>query len=104
GSGREFALWLNSAGYLYLASTPVSYVGIGFYALSTASGTIQAGKWYHFAAVISTAGNYMRIYVNGQLRAERAYDPSGIRDTSGPFRLGQSPSWDSYFRGAMEEV
>src|SRR5262249_6180147 len=32
------------------------------------------------------------------------YDPSGIRDTVGPFRIGQSPPWDSYFQGQIDEA
>jgi hypothetical protein len=101
---REYGLWLNSSGYLYFGSTPVSRIGVGSLDLNTAAGSIKAGKWYHFAAEISTVGNFMRVYVNGQLAAERTYDASGIRDTTGPFRIGQSPPWDSYFNGQIDEV
>ncbi|MBL8483634.1 MAG: LamG domain-containing protein, partial [Rhodocyclaceae bacterium] len=97
-------LWLNSQGYLYFSSTPVARVGVGELTLSTPNGSIQAGQWYHFAAVISTSGNHMRIYVNGRLLAERAYDASGIRDTGGPLRIGQAPGWDNYFKGRIDEI
>ncbi|MBL8483215.1 MAG: DUF4347 domain-containing protein, partial [Rhodocyclaceae bacterium] len=50
---REYGLWLNSQGYLYFSSTPVARVGVGELTLSTPNGSIQAGQWYHFAAVIS---------------------------------------------------
>ncbi|MEI9924494.1 MAG: DUF4347 domain-containing protein [Bradyrhizobium sp.] len=80
GPNREFGLWLNSAGYLDFSSTPVSQVNTAQDELDTASGLIKAGQWYHFDAEISASGNFMRLYLNGELVAQRAYDPSGIRD------------------------
>lgn len=102
-ANREYALFVNSAGFLTLNSTPVSRVDIGTYWLSSPS-FIELGHWYYFATVIDADANYMRIYINGQLIANRTYDPSGIRDTTGPLGLGSIPSWFNSFNGRLDEV
>jgi prepilin-type N-terminal cleavage/methylation domain-containing protein len=101
---REYALWLHSTGFLHLTSTPVDRVGVGQHACNTPSGTITTGKWYFFATVISSDGNFMRTYVNGELKANCRYSTAGIRDTTGPLRIGNNPSWNSHFNGIIDEV
>lgn len=62
------------------------------------------GSWQHFAFVASQSGNYMRIYRNGVLEAERTgfegYDGSGT-----DFEIGNhgDPSWQLGFYGAIDE-
>ena len=101
---REFALFLNSAGYLQLSSTPLDRVTSSALAAQTANGLVQASQWYHFDAEISASGNFMRLYLNGVLVAQSAYDTSGIRDTTGPFQLGAAPGWDNTFQGSIADV
>lgn len=59
------------------------------------------GRWAHFAFVASQAGNYMRIYRNGVLEAEKA----GMRPFLGgnfQFRLGGLGT-GGFFRGRLDE-
>src|SRR5262249_47473909 len=57
GSPREYAMWLNRAGFLSFASTPADRVSVGQLATDTAAGSVQPGQWYHFAAVVSSDPN-----------------------------------------------
>jgi hypothetical protein len=106
GDNREYALFLNSAGYLHLASTPIDGVGIAQMANDTQAkgGYIQAGHWQHFAAVISSDQNYMKVYIDGVEKASSGYSSLGIRDTSSSLMFGGNPSWDSYFNGLLDDV
>ncbi len=101
---REFALWLNSSGYILLSSTPVDRIGIGESALTTPSGSIQDSRWQHFAAVVSSDQSFMKIYIDGVEKATSAYSSLGIRDTANPLMLGGNPSWDSYFNGLLDDI
>jgi len=102
-SNREFGLFYNSRGYIHLSSTPVSRVQTGHLTLDTPADVIGAGQWYHVAAVINSSANSMTIYHNGNPVAIRTFDTSGIRDTSGPLRLG-APNHGSEFRGLIDEA
>lgn len=60
-----------------------------------------AGRWHHFAFVASQAGNYMRIYRNGVLEAQK----TGMRAFIGgnfEFRLGALGA-GTFFRGRLDE-
>jgi len=104
---REFGLWLGDSGSLNFHSAPVSMIGSGNLLLTTPTFAVP-GRWYHFAAVIDADENYMRVYIDGELIAERTYDPSGIRDTTGPLMFGQNPGGDGNgrerFGGQLDEV
>ncbi len=100
---REFIVWIHSSGHLHLASTPESRVGSGQLYVNTAP-LIIPGAWNHFAAVIDCDQHSMKVFVNGELRAEGDYDSSNIRDTSGPLRLGGGPNPDDKFLGQLDEV
>lgn len=106
GDNREYTLFLNSAGYLHLASTSIDKVGIGQWANDTQAkgGYIQAGSWHHFAAVISSDQNYMKVYIDGVEKASSAYSSSDIRDTGNALMFGGNPSWDSYFNGLLDDI
>ena len=108
GSGgsanREYALWINAGGYLHFNSTPAARVDVGTRTLTSAAGSVLAGRWFHFAAVIDGDAARMRLYLDGRLVAEGDYDPGGIRDTDGPLRIGHSPPWDSWFGGDIAEL
>ena len=101
---REYALFLHNQGSLHLVATPVSRIRIGQLGAATPAGTVAPGQWYHFAAVISSSENRVTLYLNGAQVAGAAFDPSGIRDTTGPLRIGNNPSWDSGFNGLIDGV
>ncbi|HYR24759.1 MAG TPA: LamG domain-containing protein, partial [Aquabacterium sp.] len=67
---RSYSLWVGNSGagtgFLYFSSGNGRYED---FAISTASGSIQAGKWYHVAAVMnrSLLTTRMEIYLNGEL-------------------------------------
>ena len=62
---------------------------------------IPVRAWSHVAA--SFDGSARRIYVDGQLRAERK--AKGVLDTTGlPLRLGADSDGRSQFRGVLDEV
>lgn len=98
-NNREFSLFLQSNGSLELSSTGVDNRRRRI--LTPAQ--IRVGQWYHFATVISAQENAMRIFVNGELTATGTYDPSGIKNTGGPLRLGNLPNREHY-AGLIDEV
>jgi hypothetical protein len=101
---REYGLWVNSTGFLYFSSTPESRIGVGELLAITEAEKVTSGQWYHFAAVIDANAGFMQIYLDGELAVESPYDPSGIRDTTGPLRFGNNPSWDDSFHGSLDEM
>ncbi len=101
---REYTFWVRNNGLLHFTSTPVSRIGVGQLACNAPAGTIQTNQWYHFATIISADGNYMKTYLNGELKASCGYDTSGIRDTTGPFRIGAQPTVGNSFNGVIDEV
>lgn len=101
---REYALWLNTAGFLQLSSTSTDRVGVGETAAITPSGLVSPGQWYHFAAVInSTAGN-LQIYLNGSPVVTTAYSTNGIRTTGGPLTFGTDGGASQFFSGQLDEI
>ena len=103
---REYGLWVNSAGYLNLSSTPADRAtsGAGQLTIVTPSGIIQAGQWHHFAAVIDANDGSMKLYVDGSLQASGSYGTADIRTTTGPLRLGDSLEANHKFNGTLDEV
>jgi uncharacterized repeat protein (TIGR01451 family) len=100
---RQYALFLNSDGQFEFDATSVAGVGSGHISFTTPS-LVSPGGWYHFAAVINADLNFKRLYINGQLVGEQAFDLSGIRYADGPLRFGRVPSWDGFFNGALDEL
>jgi len=102
---REFGLFLNG-GSVHISSTPVSRRHRGHLYLDTPRGAVQAGRWHHVAAVITSDvdGGAMRIYVDGELAASRPYDRSGIQDATGPLWIGGIPGQGVAFHGQVDEV
>ena len=102
---REYALWVNSAGCLQLNSTPQDKAGVSQVTLNTAAGVVQTGRWQHFAAVVSSDQNVMKIYLDGVERATGAYSQADIRDTTGPLYLGNGlANYGSMLNGSIDEV
>ena len=102
---REFGLFLHD-GSIHLSSTPVSRQSRGHIYLDTPRSAVQAGRWHHVAAVLSSDvdGGAMRIYVDGELAGSRPYDRSGIRDATGPLWIGGIPGRNADFHGLVDEA
>ena len=98
---REYCLWLNQNGYLLFTSASV---GTDQIYCETSPGTIKTNHWYHFAAVINSDDDFMKIYVNGDEKASGVYSNTGIINSSGPLRLGNNPTWDSHFNGSIDDI
>ena len=101
---REYAVWLNAAGYLLLTSTPTNRIGVGELSLTTPPNLIRAGEWFHFAAVIDSDANRMQLYVNGELKAEGPYSTAGIRTSTGPLQIGMNTPGQWMFQGAIRDI
>ena len=86
-SDREYALWVNSAGYLHFSSTPTDRVRIGQLTVESPSGLVRSGEWHHFAGVIDADAGLMQLYLDGELVGSRTYNTAGIRSTNGPLRF-----------------
>lgn len=101
---REYSLWLNRNGALHFNSTPQSWVGRSQLYLDSKAGDFFEGGVV--AAVIDTASNTMRFYVNGQEAAVRSYASDTIRTTEGPLILGDVPanSGDVAFHGLIRSL
>lgn len=91
-----------SNGYLLRLGSAFPYTGLSFDGMETATGILQAGTWYHIAAVKS--GSSRKLYVNGT-----EYSLSGTAVNVGAntdkltFGVDYLPS-PRYFFGAMDEV
>jgi hypothetical protein len=86
-SNREYALFVQDNGSLLFSATPTSRVGVGERAVGSAAGTVEPGKWYHFAAVINADEQYMAIFVNGINVAQGFFESDGISQQGGPLRF-----------------
>jgi hypothetical protein len=103
GDVREYGLWLHSSGAMHMASTPVNRIGTGQIAF-TSPPVVTLGQWHHFAAVISADLGVMRLYVDGELITEIAYQNNGsdIRNTNSPLYLG-GYNWHEY-QGSLDDI
>lgn len=101
---REYTVWLNSAGYLHLTSTPQDKIGNTQQYISTAAGTIQSGKWHHFTGVISSDQGMMRLYIDGVEKAADIYSTAGIRDTDYALLIGTNPGRNATFNGQLDDI
>ena len=63
--------------------------------------TSLIGTWQHFALVASQAGNYMRIFRNGVLEAQKTGMTPFVRGTQ-PLQIGSGQGMD-YFNGQIDE-
>ncbi len=73
---------------------------LDFDQMTTTNLNLQAGKWYHAAAINSNGTR--RLYVNGELRALSG-TPLPVQANSDPLRLG-SDYGGRFFDGQMDEV
>lgn len=104
-SNREFGIFLNGSS-VHLTSTPATRVYRGHLYLNSPRGTVHVGRWQHVAAVVTSDadGGSMRLFVDGELIASRPYEPGGVRDSSGPLRIGGIANRGYAFAGDIDEV
>ncbi len=100
-NNREYALWVNNTGYLLFTygSTTTAY------SIQTAAGAVQAGQWYHFAAVLDVQAGTSELYLDGQLDASGSIDSSGILNSGGPLQFGRAvEDWDNGLAGSLDDI
>ncbi|MEI6435057.1 MAG: LamG-like jellyroll fold domain-containing protein [Bacteroidota bacterium] len=93
----------SGANGYYLRLTGASpYTGLNFDGVSTAPGILQAGKWYHIAAVNNNGTRI--IYVNGVSQTLTG-TADVISSNSDPLSIGVDYlSGPRYFKGKIDEV
>ena len=101
---RQYGLWVNSNGSLHFASTPQDRIGVGQLSINSVAGTLAAGQWNHFAAVISSNSRTMKLFINGVEQATGIYSGDGIRNSSGPLYLGNGSTLNTGLNGLLDEV
>jgi hypothetical protein len=64
---------------------------------------IEQSEWYHVVGTFD--GNYIKIYVNGELKNSK-YHPGTITETGGPYNvlIGKSYGWEEFLTGTIDEV
>lgn len=103
----ERAVSGNSAGYWGLRFMPGGAVrlfmqtGAASYAIQTAEGLIEAGKWAHIYVVFDATGAYL--YINGTLIDSNLSFQIGETGNDQPLKIGSSFFTDS-FNGTVHEV
>ncbi|HWC66681.1 MAG TPA: PKD domain-containing protein, partial [Acidimicrobiales bacterium] len=100
---RAFSLWVNAAGFLHFTSADGSFQD----SVNTPNGSIQPGKWYHFAGVMDRDTGRLDAYLNGELVASGFVRPTDAFLTSKPLLIGQTfetSAGFSPFNGAIDEV
>ncbi len=94
----------GSDGYLLRLSDSSPYNGLGFDGLETGPGILQAGYWYHIAAV-NDNGN-RKLYVNG-VEKPLTGTAVDVKPNTDPLLLGAdylAAGGSRFFNGAMDEV
>ena len=102
GLNRENVLWVNDTGYLHFNVALTG--GVQQEAINSPVNAIQAGRWYHFATTFDASTTRAKIYLDGKLVSEAATSSgTPLRDTDGDWLLGNSPSGQSKFNGAIDD-
>jgi hypothetical protein len=102
---RSYSLWVNSNGYLHFTSSN----GASQDFVDTPGGSIQAGRWYHFAGVLNREEGRIEAYLNGELVGVNAVSTSSSSFLSDSAALlfgatiESSPAY-SRFNGDIDEV
>ena len=100
GSGtnsRSFSLWVNENGYLHFTSSSASTAIQS--AANTPAGSIELGRWYHFAGVLDRRSGRMEVYLDGQL-VNIAYTSVPNLDTvshTSPLLFGRTLETSNYY-------
>lgn len=93
----------GSLGYYLGLSTTSPFTGLTFDGLQTANGVLEAGKWYHIAAV--KEGSVRTLYINGVATSLTGTAITTTANTES-LRIGVHSFQASpkYFTGAIDEV
>ncbi|MDH7479988.1 MAG: LamG domain-containing protein, partial [Syntrophomonadaceae bacterium] len=104
---RSYSLWIGYAGpgkgFLYFTTADGSYED----GIITPFGSIEAGKWYHFAGVMNRDTGRLEAYLNGELVGSGTVRSSNTATHTKPLLIGQtyeSAWYISPFCGAIDEV
>lgn len=67
---------------------------------------VNVGDWYHVAATFDKDGEGMKLYVNGELKGEDAYNKESFEDWNTPqnWYLAKANWGDPLFPGIIDEV
>ena len=103
---RSVSLWVNELGYLHFTSADVN--GFQSYA-NTPTGSIETGKWYHFAGVLDRNSGRMEVYLDGELVgiASNTVTNANTVSHTAALRFGQtleSSTAFSPFSGQLDSV
>lgn len=63
-----------------------------------------ADEWIHVAGVVSLSGGYVRIYVNGVLKASNTAASGTMLESSSSLDIGDDAGSDDAFQGKIDEV
>ena len=96
---RSFGIVADSSSY-FLVSSDGTYNANN---IATIPGNIQTGVWTHIVGTWS-AGDYVRVYVNGTLAGTSISTVPSMKSTSIPFWIANSNSGTDYFNGSIDDV
>jgi len=100
GKRRSLLVWHGGSGTDYY----IWFSGFGADANLNSGVVVNDGKWYHVVATVDSS-NYGKIYVNGQLKAEKAL--ALLAFTSTGTKVGKtdySGTTTEYYKGIIDEV
>nr|MBC7612603.1 hypothetical protein [Pseudopedobacter sp.] len=66
--------------------------------------TFDDEKWYHFAAVYSSVGKYVKFYLNGNLIDTRTYTSAIATAANKAFSIGGWAPGNRYFNGNLDDL
>ncbi len=80
------------------------YDGSAWKEVSTSSGTLKAGKWYHVAGSFDNTANTLKIYVDGALKSSAAATTTPA-SSSDKLQIGAAyDSASQFFPGTLDDV
>ena len=105
GRNRSYTLWLTANGAVQLNVTPNGEPRIF---MSSPSGLIHQGKWYHVAGVVDTFEGVMKILINGVEVASGTFPRTAVWKSELPLRIGwtheEGDELYATFAGQIDEV
>jgi hypothetical protein len=100
----EGGMYAPSVAYLATGSTAASRLGVGQQWCNSGDGAIAKGEWQHLAVTLDSGSANMRVFIDGRLQSTCDYDGSGIRDTTGPLRIGNTDWQNTGWNGLIDDV
>ncbi|MDD4074225.1 MAG: LamG domain-containing protein, partial [Candidatus Pacebacteria bacterium] len=99
-ASRTFASFLNINGSVYACSSDAE----GQQCATTAAGTIETGKWYHYSAVIDRNSGVINLYINGELSATNTVRTTDAISNESPIYIGSHGTSYSILDGYFDNV